>query len=406
MERKWTFWAVFGVLTACCVGWIAVLVIDAVSEQSIRRGAAAARAKKAAAARGEIVIGAAGHWEMDTDRAMLRGIEMAAAEINAAGGVMGRPVKIVPVNDEWSLEKGRRVAEQLADRADVVAVIGHTTSAISIPTSVIYQYAGVLMLSPEATSPKLTSQGYRLVFRTIPSDTSIGAEMARYAHQRGYRNVGIYYLQDEYGRGIANAFEHQAAELGIHIFDRHSYENTAGEGTFAEHFDMWVRNFSFDAVFVAGLHPQASLVIKQARKSGIRVPILCGESMDTDDVLSVAGKAAEGTVIAATFNDRNPVPEVQRFREDYLRRYGTGYIDSAAANGYDAVKVLTHAMTLARSTVPDRVADALRSVRGWQGVTGSHTFDDNGDVIDKTIWKKTIRDGRFIYLNDPPEQQR
>src|SRR5690606_24523605 len=115
------------------------------------------------------------------------GINMAVEEINAAGGVLGRPLLTIKQDDRSDVTQGRLIAQQFADNLDLVAVIGHSDSFVSLPASATYQFAGLLMLSPGSTNPALTMQGFDLVFRNVPTDDDIGRQLATYALTAGYR---------------------------------------------------------------------------------------------------------------------------------------------------------------------------------------------------------------------------
>lgn len=399
MALKIIFWTVFLILTATCISWLGVLVIRTTADKNMRRGVAEARSERALQAAGPILLGVAGDWDDESEKPILHGIKMAVQEINIAGGVLGRNIEIIVKNDGGSVAQGRRVAEELAENLDVVAVIGHPTSRVSIPVSVIYEYYGLVMLSPQATSAKLTRQGYRHVFRNVPSDESIGEQMACFARDRGYKKIAIYYLQGEYGRSLANAFEKKAQDLSLNVVDRLSYDNTYNKVDFQRDIEIWKQNFSFDALFLVGMVPQGLTFIQQVREMGIEVPILCGDSMDTDQLLISGDSAADGTIVASTFNPDDPRPEVQCFNEDYRDRYDI-LPDSTAAQGYDAAKLLVFAMAQAGTTEPERVSEAFRAVKGWQGVTGAHSFATNGDLINKAITQKIVRNGQFVGLVD------
>lgn len=363
------------------------------------RSPAAERAERANAARGDVVIGVAWPWAAYKEIRYGQGLEMAVAEANAAGGVLGRRVRLVREDDRGSVDEGRLVAQRLATNPDVVAVIGHLQSFVSVPAAAIYDLSGVVMLAPTATDPELTTQGYSRVFRATFTDKVVGRQMADYAAARGYRRVAIYYIRDRYGRGLANAFEERATETGIAIPARQSYD-ASGEATgrtFAPTLREW-KELDLDAIFLAGEVPSAAAFITAARAEGVTVPILGGDAMSSPALLT-AGAAAEGTVVATVFHPDEPRPEVQRFTAAFTQRFGAPP-DAGSALGYDAVRLLVDAMRRARSSEPGQVARALHATRDWQGVTGAFTFDAAGDLVDKPLVKMVVRGGGFAYL--PP----
>ena len=393
MIRKIIGWTFFSVFSLICITWLSTLVFNAAKTESMRWGAKMIRAQMAQKARGPIYIGVAGGLDGD-EKSLLNGVTMALDEINGDKGVLGRPVAIVPKDDQTTITTGMRVAQDFADRLDVVAVIGHTSSMVSLSTAVIYEYYGLLMLSPLSTNPALTRQGRKLVFRTIPTDEADGVTLADYAAAQKYKRVVIYYLQDDYSRGLANIFESRCYDLDISIVDRIAYESTYKVTDIATDINQWKRQFTFDAILLAGLLPQAGEVIAQIRKAGITVPVLCGNSMDDEILLNSFGNTAENTVVVSSFDPASPQAQVQQFVKAYTARYRTTP-DLNAAQGYDALKLLAHVIKEGNSTVPQKMAETLRNVKNWQGVTGPHTMNEQGDVVGKPMVLKVVRNGKF-----------
>jgi branched-chain amino acid transport system substrate-binding protein len=250
------------------------------------------------------------------------------------------------------------------------------------------------MVSPFSTAPKLTRQGFTRVFRTVPSDAVFGTQMARFAYGRNFRRVMIYQAQNSYGTGLANAFERECEVLGIAVPDRLGYDSLSDARIFRRDLIRWANNFQFDAIFIAGSSPQASTFIKEARGQGIRAAILGGDGLDTPELAGLAGEAAEGTFVGSTYFPDDPRSEVAEFVAAFTMKYGWTP-DASAALGYDTVRVLARAMEDARSAVPDEVAEALRRMTGLVGVTGIYRFDANGDLEDRDIRIKVVRDGEL-----------
>lgn len=348
---------------------------------------------------GEIVIGAAWPWEARGSQILYgKGLDLAVEELNAAGGVLGRPVKLLRLDDQESVDRGRIIAQELGRNPDVVAVIGHLHSYVTVSAAPIYDLSGLLLVSATSTTPELTNKGYGRVFRTVFNDTEVGRQMAQYARDRGYRRMVIYYARNEYGRELANSFEEHLVSGGGQVVNRESFDPNLSANPVAteQTVNAW-SNWEFDAVFIAGQDQQAALLVKELRRRGIRAPVLGSDVLATPDFLRIGGPAVEGTVIATAFHDEAPDPEVQRFNQAFRTRYG-GDPDVGAALGYDAVRVLAQAMREAQSTEPDKVAAAMRGLRGFQGVTGAFSFDQSGNLVGMPIRKIVVRGGEFHYL--------
>jgi branched-chain amino acid transport system substrate-binding protein len=224
--------------------------------------------------------------------------------------------------------------------------------------------------------------------------------MAEYAARQGYERIGIYYIRSDYGRNLANAFEERANDLGLTIPVRQSYEPSEAGGS--ESFGPALRGWSdvgLDAIFLAGEVPSAARAIVAAREQGVSAPIIGGDAMSSGELISVAGSAAEGTVVATAFHADEPRPEVRHFTAAFEKRYGAPP-DAGSALGYDVVRLLATAIERAGTALPDSVAAALHALHDWKGVTGSFTFDSAGNLVGRPIAKMVVRHGAFEYLPD------
>lgn len=322
------------------------------------------------------------------------GVQMAVEEINARGGVLGRPMRIVKFDDQASVTEGMAVAQLMASDPELFAVVGHRNSFVAIPAAEVYARAGLLYIAPSATSPELTRRGYELTFRTIPSDVSIARQMAQYAASQGHRRLAIAYTDDAYGRGLANAFEDAAEALGIRIVDRliHFGDVQETRQTVAK----W-RALNYDGIFVSGAVPRTAEMISLIRQAGAEVPILGGDGLDAEQLLTVAGEHAEGVVFGTVFDPLDPDAAVQKFARDFEARFGVPP-DTWAAQGYDAIHLIADAIDQAQSINREAVAEVLRQTTQWIGVTGVHGFDQTGEIVGKPIVRKTVKDGRFVFL--------
>jgi branched-chain amino acid transport system substrate-binding protein len=365
-------------------------------------GAGDTASQRSKNATGDIVVGAAWPWELRGNDIMYgKGMDLAIEELNAAGGVMGRPVKLLRMDDQESVDRGRIIAQELGRNPEVVAVIGHLHSYVTVAAAPIYDLSGLLLVSATSTSPELTRQGYDRVFRTVFNDTEVGKQMAQYAVDRGHKRMVIYYARNEYGRELANAFEEHAASRGAQIVSRESFDpNLSANPVAAEQTVSTWKSWEFDAVFIAGQDEQSALLVAELRRQGIDVPVLGSDALATPVFIQKGGAAVEGTVIATAFHPDAPDPEVQRFSAAFQKRYGTRP-DVGAALGYDAVRVLAQAMREARTTEPARVAVAMHGLTGFRGVTGAFSFDEAGNLVGMPIRRVVVRDGDFAYLDEP-----
>ena len=354
------------------------------------------RAERAAQPEGDLVVGVAWPWEARTAGLYAEGLDMAVDEVNAAGGVLGRPLRLVKEDDGESVDGGRLVAQRLADDPDVVAVIGHLNSHVSIPAADIYERGGLLMLTPASTAPELTRRGYERVFRSVHDDEDVGRQMVDLAAENGWQRVYIVYVRTAYGEGLATAFEGAAAGQRVDVVGRAAY-GADGSGLEAVVEDVRQTRDArgVDAVFLAGVPPEAGAAIAALRAGAVGAPIFGGDALDTVELVESAGGAAEGVYVASVFHPDDPRAESQAFRQSFEARYGQPP-DSWAARGYEAVRVLVQGIEAAGSAAPADVAAALRE-SGVAGITGPFGFDDKGDVVGKRLVTAVVRGGRFEY---------
>lgn len=372
---------------------LGVLALSACTDGS----AVTERVARATHGTGPVVVAAAWPWAAHAEARYGDGLDLAVRQVNATGGIGGRPLRIVRHDDEESVNTGRILAERLAADPDVVAVIGHLQSYVSVATAPTYGRAGLVMIAPTATDPALTEQGSDRIFRATFSEQQLGSHMAHAANSRGHRRLAIVYVRNRYGRGLANAFEESTVRLGGTIVARHSYEPADGSGSSA--FAPIVADLSqieFEGLFVAGEVPSVTGLLTELRRAGLTQPIYGGEAMSSP-ALFAAGPAAEGVILATSFHPDDPRPEVQTFVRDFRAQYGVNP-DVGAAWGYDAARVLGAAMQQGRSVVPDSIAASLRRMPPWKGVTGTFKFTERGELVDRPLTLVAVRGGQFTFV--------
>lgn len=341
-----------------------------------------------------VAVGAAWPWAARGEMLYRQGLQLAQHEINRAGGVNGRPVRLVYGDDRQTVDQGRRVAQRFADDPAIVAVVGHLQSYTTLPAASIYDRAGIVLLAPSATDPTLTERGYRHVFRTTPTSNAIGRHLANTAANRGFQRLLISYVDSEYGRVLANAVERQADARGLSVSRRQAYSPSLHRqpGTLRAVVRDWT---GADAVVLVGSVPGAALLVARARAEGVTLPILGSNAMAVPSLLHLGGAAVEGVTVPTRFHPDAPREPVQRFVEAFRARYGVMPGLSAAA-AYDALHVWAAAARRAGSPAPQAVAEALRTLPPHPGATGTLAFTDTGDLTVSSLKTVTVQDGRFV----------
>ena len=353
------------------------------------------RANRAAKGQGDIVVGVS--WPFSTAKGRLwEGVSMAQDELNSAGGVLGRKVVLIKEDDQLSVTRAAVIAHKFAENLDMVAVLGTLNSYIAVSTAPVYESAGMLMLTQGSSTARLTSQGYKKVFRMIPSNRDVGEMLADYAKKKNYKRVLIYYVKNEYGLDLANAFEQRAVSNGVEVTDRVSY--LAGSADYKFAMQHWKDFYNFDAIFLAGSLPEGAQIIRAAREIGIKTPIFAGDGLDSPDLVRLGGAAVEDVAVTAFYHPNTPTPEVKIFNERFEKRYGR-LPDTSAALGYDALMLMAYAMNKAKTTVPSAVAAELHKLKDWKGVTGDHGFDKAGNVLEMPVVMQVVKNGKFEFAS-------
>lgn len=377
-----------------------LLTVMALAACSDLRGPAEERAHRAENAGPDdpIIIGAPAPWEILADLGYYReGMEMALEEINQ-DKVLEREMEILWKDDQGSLSQARSVAQELADNPDITAVLGHYQSFISVPVSLIYQHYGLLMMTATSTAPRLTSrEGLSLVFRNIPNSNQKSAQMAVFCLDQGFERMLVLNEDNEFGRSLANAFENRAGEIGLNVVDRRSYDFTTGRTQFTRMIESWKNFYQFDAIFLAGVVPQAAEFIVMAREMGVDVPIVGGDGLDSPQLWEIGGDMVDGVIVGTYFHYQQPGEKAQKFVQAFRENYGFNP-DAWAAQAYDTLHVLARGMQEAGTTRPAAVAEALRRMEPYESALGYTEFDRRGDVADRSITTKIVRDRYFKYL--------
>ena len=327
-----------------------------------------------------------------------RGIRMAVAEVNAAGGVLGRPIEVVTEDDRSVTEEARSAAQKLIQRDQVVALLGEVASSRSLAAAPEAQRAGVPMISPASTNPRVTEVG-DAIFRTCFIDPFQGAVMARFAFEdlKARRVAILFDFKQDYSVGLADFFRKTFQQLGGEIVADERY--TSGDIEFRAQLTK-IRATKPDAIFVPGYYTEAGLISKQARELGITVPLLGGDGWDSSKTLEIGGKAVEGNFFSNHYAADSDRPQVQEFVKAYKAQHGE-VPDAMAVLGYDSAGILADAMTRAGTTDGAKLRDAIAATKDYQGVSGSITIDPQRNARKDAVVIE-IKDGAFRYKQTVP----
>ncbi|OGT21507.1 MAG: hypothetical protein A3C55_01350 [Gammaproteobacteria bacterium RIFCSPHIGHO2_02_FULL_42_13] len=340
-----------------------------------------------------IIIGFAYPKERVDGQSLKEGVSLAMEQVNAKGGIDGRKIQLIERDDEDSTDQSLLIAQDFSKDYRMHLAITHISSHAAVPAAATYEFSNIIMMNPSATSLRLIKPSYKNIFRIIPNNELMGSYLANYARQQGYKNIIIYYARTEYGRDLANAFEKYAKIMGLNIVDRYSYLQQLNSYSIA--LENWKILHKFDAIFLAGTVPEAAIIVKQARYLNINVPIFGADALNSDALIDIAGKAAEGVVALTTFSPNKPTPIVQQFTQEFYKKFGINP-NQISALGYDSFKLLAYGIESTHSEDATKIATFFRQMKLWEGVDGAIVFDKTGDLKDNgNLSKVIVKDGKF-----------
>ncbi|WP_018988124.1 branched-chain amino acid ABC transporter substrate-binding protein [Aromatoleum toluclasticum] len=325
------------------------------------------------------------------------GARLAIEDANAKGiKIGGDTVKfeLVSEDDQADPRTATTVAQRLTD-SGVKGVVGHVTSGASIPASRIYEQAGIPVITPSSTSPKLTQQGYKMTFRVIANDLQQGNALGKYAvDQLKAKKIAVIDDRTAYGQGLADAFANSVKVSGGQIAGR---EFTNDKATDFMAILTKIKATNPDAVFYGGMDAQAAPLARQMKQLGMTAKLLTGDGGCTGEMIKMAGDALSATTFCTQAGiPLDKMPGGAAFRTQFKQRFGND-IHVYAPYAYDAMMSVIEAMKTAGSVEPAKYQPALRSL-AYQGVTGPVAFDDKGDIKGGAITVYNFDAGKWAPL--------
>ncbi len=359
-------------------------------------------AKEGGKASEEIVIGVAGPMTGSGaafGEQIANAAQLKAREINEAGGINGRKIKLLVEDDKGETKEATNVARKLASDSDVCCIIGHFNSTCTNAAKAEYNRKEVVSISPGSTNVTVCV-GNPWTFRNLYRDDFQGTFLANYVKKKlKLGKIAAFYDNDDYGKGLVNAFKEEADKIGLQVVGTEAYLRER-----IQDFKPIVQKLKAaepDGVFVAGLYNEAALICKSAKTDlGMNVVFFGGDGLSNEKFIEIAGQAAEGSLITTPFlfNTGHDSPEARKFLEDYKKAFQKEP-DTWAALTYDAVGMAVEAV---RAVGPDRkkirewLAACTTNEKGYKGVTGVTFFDGEGDCYSKPLYVAYVKDGKFV----------
>ena len=322
------------------------------------------------------------------------GTMMAIDDLNASGGVLGRPLLLITEDTQSKPGESATAVKKLISRDKVIALLGEVASSRSLEAAPVAQAAKVPMISPASTNPKVTETG-AYIFRTCFIDPFQGPVMARFARERlkAKRIALMVSNSSAYSIGLAKFFRESFVANGGTIVLEQKYSE--GDKDFKAQLTA-IKAAGVDAVFNPGYYNEGALIVRQARDLGLTLPVFGADSWEAEALIELGGKAVEGAYLCSHYSPEDPSPRVQNFVAAYKKRFGSTP-DSNASLGYDSVLVLVDAIRRAGTTERGALREAIATTRDFQAVTGKITIDSDRNASKNAVIIQ-VQNGKFVFI--------
>ena len=323
------------------------------------------------------------------------GAKMAIEDLNAKGLKIGDKVakfELLAEDDAADPKQGTAVAQKLVD-SKVNGVVGHLNSGTTIPASKLYSDAGIPQISPSATNPKYTRQGFKTTFRVVADDTQLGGTLGKYAVEtlKG-KNIAVIDDRTAYGQGVAEEFEKAVKAAGGTVV---GHEFTTDKSTDFNAILTKLKGAKPDVLFFGGMDAVGGPMLKQVKQLGMNVKFMGGDGLCTGELAKLAGDAiGEDMVVCAEAGgvDGDFKAPLDAWKTKFKEKNGVE-VQIYAPYVYDAVNVLAAAMVKAGSSDPAKYLPEISKI-DYKGLTGPITFDDKGDIKNGALTLYTYKGGK------------
>src|SRR6184192_1917227 len=324
-----------------------------------------------------------------------RGIQLAVKEVNGAGGIKGRQIQVIALDDEGKPEEAATAATRLIASEHVLALLGEVASTRSLFMAPKAQAAKVPMVSPSSTNEKVTAVG-DYIFRACFIDPFQGYVMAKFATEtlKLKKAAILRDVRNDYSVGLAKVFNDNFTKMGGQIVDNESY--SSGDVDFKAQLTN-IKGAAPQALYVPGYYTDVGLIARQAREVGLTVPLLGGDGWDSEKLYEIGGAALEGSFFSNHYSVDDPSPRIQEFVTKFKKAYGGQVPDSLAAQAYDAAGMLFEAMQKAPDLTGPNIRSTLADTKGFHGVTGDITLDTQRNPLKPAVVLRVGKGGKYEF---------
>jgi branched-chain amino acid transport system substrate-binding protein len=322
------------------------------------------------------------------------GTALAIKEINAAGGVLGKQLKLQTEDNQSKAGETANVVNKLISKDGVIAVLGEVASSRSLEGAPICQDNKIPMISPASTNPKVTETG-DYIFRVCFIDPFQGTVMANFAtNTLKAKKVAVFTdVKSDYSKGLAKFFKEGFLKAGGQIAAELDFNG--GDKDFKAQLTA-IKSAAPDAVFVPGYYTDVALICIQAKQLGLNVPFFGGDGWESTTLLEIGKGAVEGHYFSTHYASDAETPKVKGFVASYQKEYGK-VPDAMAALGYDSAMFLADAIKRAGTTDSAKIRDAMAATKEFDGVTGKMSMNAQRDAVKSAVIMQ-VKNGAFKYM--------
>jgi branched-chain amino acid transport system substrate-binding protein len=348
----------------------------------------------AAAAQDTVKIGLSapltGDWaEYGND--FKRSVTMVMDRINRMGGIHGKTVVLEIADSRGDPKESVLIAEKFVADPDIIAEIGDFSSSSCMAAAPVYERENMTQLSPTASHMGFTQKGQNM-FRVVATQGYEGPYNARWAvNELGKKKIATIYINNDWGVDANKYFTQEARKLGAEIVAEEAF--TPGEKDFAAILSK-LKRMKPDLIYLPTFYADATAILNQAKRIRFKPVVMANSSLFSQKTIELGGEAVEGVLIPANYFSADPRPAAQEFTREYQALYGA-VPNQFAALAYDAANLMVAALQKAGVEDRAKVKDALVSLQGFQGATGSISYANSHDP-EKELVKITIKDGEWV----------
>lgn len=321
----------------------------------------------------------------------VKAIQLAFDEVNSAGGIQGRKLKLLVGDDTSSPKEAHNLAEKIVANEDVLAVIGHWSSASTMAARNVYNGAGIPVIT-DSVNKTITDGTTPYLFRIVPTDQVEAEELASYSFNKlGLKKMAIIYVNNDYSIGMKEYFREKLQRIGGEITTIESFSEGRTTDFFSEL--TKIKASEPDGIFIAGYYAEVALIARQAHEMGLALPIIGTDGISSDEFIALGGEAVEGIRFNGFFYGDIKQNDSEKFIANFRKRYNKDP-DSYTALAYDSAQLLIDAIRT-NGASREGIYEYLAKVNAFPGITGTLTFDKNHDIKNK-IMILTIKDGKIV----------